>query len=166
MSALTYKRCWWRPPKPPGGATLADLDLDLDLDLELFRGEAAVVDLRGSREIGPADLGELRPGVVLVVCTGWSARFGTPEYLEPPWLTDDAARAVVDAGIRALAVDTLSPDPRGSLAVHEIVLGAGGVIVENLRGVERLLGHRATLAFHPLALAGDGSPVRAVAEIA
>jgi len=143
----------------PGAAGLADLDLDL------FRGEALVADVRGVREIGPADLGELRPGVVLVVCTGWSRHFGTPAYLDHPWLTADAARAVVAAGIRALAVDTLSPDPRDSLAVHEVVLGAGGVILENLRGVERLLGRPATLTFLPLALNGDGSPVRAVAEL-
>lgn len=100
-----------------------------------------------------------------MVCTGWSERFGTPAYLDHPWLTPDAARAIVDSGVRAVGVDTLSPDPRGSLAFHEIVLGAGVVIVENLRGVDRLRGRPATLSFYPLSLTGDGSPVRAVAEI-
>ncbi|WP_181780980.1 cyclase family protein, partial [Pseudonocardia pini] len=110
-------------------------------------------------------LPRLGPGAVLVVCTGWSAHFGTAAYLDHPWLTADAARAVVAAGVRAVAVDTLSPDPTGTLSVHETVLGAGGVIVENLRGVERLLGQEPSLTFYPLALSGDGSPVRAVAEL-
>lgn len=136
----------------PGGAGVADLDL------ELFRGRAVVMD-------GP-EPPALRPGDVLVVHTGWSRYFGTPRYLDHPVVDPAAARAMLAAGVRALAVDTLSPDPRDSLAVHEIVLGAGGVIVENLRGVDRLRGRDAILTFHPLALQGDGSPVRAVAELA
>jgi kynurenine formamidase len=145
----------------PGGAGVGELDL------ELFRGPAVTADVRGLREIGPADLplSALGPGVVLVVCTGWSARFGTPGYLDHPWLTADAARAVVDLGVRAVGVDTLSPDRPDSLAVHQVVLGAGGVLVENLRGVERLLGRSARVSFPPLALTGDGSPVRALAEV-
>lgn len=136
----------------PGGAGLADLDL------ELFRGRAVVMD--------GDELPDLRPGDVLVVCTGWSRYFGTARYLDHPVVDPAVARAMLAAGVRSLAVDTLSPDPLDSLAVHEIVLGAGGVIVENLRGAERLIGRQAELTFYPLALTGDGSPVRAVADLA
>jgi kynurenine formamidase len=125
--------------------------------------------------LGWADLepvaDRLRPGVVLVLHTGWSVHFGTPAYLEHPWLTPDAAERVVATGVRALAVDTLNPDPTpppgtgtGDLPVHHAVLGAGGVIVENLTNVAQLTTlSDPLLSFFPIHLArADGAPVRAV----
>ncbi|WP_104432064.1 cyclase family protein [Kineococcus xinjiangensis] len=144
-----------------------------ELPLELLTGPAVVVDVQGcapGSAIGWEHLaphaGRLRPGVVVLLHTGWSARWGEPRYFaDHPWLTTDAARRIVAAGVRVLGVDTASPDPAGSLDVHRVVLGAGGVIVENLTGLARL----ATLpdphvGFFPLPLAGaDGAPVRALA---
>jgi kynurenine formamidase len=46
--------------------------------------------------------------------------------------------------------------------VHEIVLGADGLIVENVTNLEGLP-ERVRVGFFPLRLAGDGAPVRAVA---
>jgi kynurenine formamidase len=150
-----------------------------ELDLTLFQGPAVTADLRDRSPraaIGWSDLepvaGRLRPGVVLVLHTGWSCHFGTPEYLRHPWLTREAAERVVAAGVRSLATDTLSPDPTpgpgaapGDLPVHRAVLGAGGVIVENLTNVAALAGlAEPLLSFFPLSLAhADGAPVRAVA---
>jgi kynurenine formamidase len=149
-----------------------------ELDLALFHGPAVTADLLGRAPraaLGWADLepvaDRLRPGVVLVLHTGWSVHFGTPAYLEHPWLTPDAAERVVNAGVRALAVDTLNPDPTpppgtgtGDLPVHHAVLGAGGVIVENLTNVAQLTTlSDPLLSFFPIHLArADGAPVRAV----
>ena len=70
--------------------------------------------------------------------------------------------------MRAIGSDAPSPDPAGStdLPVHRAVLGAGGVLVENLTRLDALLGREAVVGFPPLRLTGaDGSPVRAVAQL-
>jgi arylformamidase len=150
-----------------------------ELELTLFHGPAVVADVRGLPARAPIDWAQLepcaaalRPGAVLVVHTGWSEHFGTSRYLEHPWLTEDAARRVLASGVRSVAVDALSPDPTpadgaetGPLPAHRVLLGAGGVIVENLTNVAALARLAdPVLSFFPLALAGaDGAPVRAVA---
>lgn len=149
-----------------------------ELPLELFLGPASVIDVRGKAAREPiswADLApreaELAPGRIVVLHTGWDDQWGTDAYVDHPFLTGDAARRLVAAGVRTLAVDTLSPDetvPGGSgaggFAVHEVVLGAGGVIVENLRGLAEVTWPDPVLSVLPLRLAGgDGAPVRAVA---
>lgn len=152
----------------PGGP-----DLDA-LDFGLFTGPAVVVDVRGA---GPGErlgwqrfsgaAGSVGPGVVVLVRTGWDARWGAASYAEHPWLDVEVAERLVDAGVRTLGIDALSPDATGStdLAVHHAVLGAGGVLAENLRGlgaVQAMVEPRVALL--PLRLAGgDGAPVRAVA---
>ncbi|HEX4355912.1 MAG TPA: cyclase family protein [Pseudonocardia sp.] len=150
-----------------------------ELDLGLFHGPAVVADVRGlppRAAIGWAALEpyapRLGPGVVLVLHTGWSAHFGTQEYLAHPWLTADAARRIVATGVRTVALDALSPDPTesasegdGPFPAHRVLLGAGGVIVENLTNVAAMAElPDPVLSCFPLALAGaDGAPVRAVA---
>jgi len=150
-----------------------------ELDLGLFHGPAVVADVRGlppRAAIDWAALGpyapRLGPGVVLVLHTGWSAHFGTQEYLAHPWLTADAARRIVATGVRTVALDALSPDPTegaeegdGPFPAHRILLGAGGVIVENLTNVAAVAElPDPVLSCFPLALAGaDGAPVRAIA---
>lgn len=69
---------------------------------------------------------------------------------------DPAAGPPPATADRPLAV----PDP---LPVHTVVLGGGGAIVENVRGLDAL-GERARLGIFPLPLAGaDGAPARVVA---
>jgi kynurenine formamidase len=152
----------------PGGA-----DLDA-LDLGLFTGPAVVVDVSGAgpgERIGWGAFAEREPafgpGVVVLVRTGWDARWGGPSYADHPWLDAEVAERLVAAGVRTLGVDALSPDATGStdLAVHHAVLGAGGVLAENLRDLGAVQAMaRPRVALLPLRLAGgDGAPVRAVA---
>lgn len=106
---------------------------------------------------------------IVVIATGWDGRFGQHEYLRHPYLDVDAAAQLLTRGMRILGVDTLNPDPtlqEGTfeLPVHAAVLGADGLIIENLTGVSALPA-RANLGFFPLKLGAgaDGAPVRAVA---
>ncbi|MET7289515.1 cyclase family protein [Streptomyces sp. NPDC005573] len=157
-----------------------------ELPLELFAGPAVVADVRGLAPRAPVTPGLLAPaldalaaapGSMLLLVTGWSRHWGTPEYLAHPWLTPEAARAVADAGVRTVAVDALSVDPTpepgdtgadSGLPAHRVLCGAGGVIAENLTGLDRLVGAREVEVFlFPLRLPGaDGAPVRAVARTA
>ena len=149
-----------------------------ELPLELFLAPAVVADVRGRRPREPitwADLApvadRLAPGRMLLLHTGWDAHWGSDEYHGHPFLDGEAAERVVAAGVRTVGLDALSLDetvldgePAGGFAAHLAVLGAGGVIVENLRGLEHVRSAEPLVSVLPLRLAGaDGAPVRAVA---
>lgn len=149
-----------------------------DLPLDLFAGPAVVIDATGRADREPIDwtalrpyAGRLAPGTIALVRTDWSRHYGTARYLDHPYLTADAARGLVDLGVRTLGVDTLNPDETpdgthsgGGWPAHRTVLGAGGVIIENLCHLDLVDTSRAWFGAFPLPLHGaDGAPVRAVA---
>ncbi|MFE5672171.1 cyclase family protein [Agromyces sp. NPDC056523] len=149
-----------------GGRTMDAVGLD-----ELV-GDALVIRVDGLGDramIGVAELGDLPERVppIVVVDTGWAAHFGTDRALRHPALSAEAARELVGRGMHVLAVDTLSPDPTDAAGttefpVHEIVLGADRLIVENVANLDGLP-ERVRIGFFPLRLGTDGAPVRAVA---
>jgi len=153
-----------------------------ELDLRMLMGPAAVADMprKGAKETFTWDdlisdhefLRLIRGGKcrIVVIHTGWSRHWKTPTYLDHPFLDKDVARKLIEHGVQVLAVDTLSPDrtvtdgPGADFGVHETILGAGCVIVENLTGLENLPSGKVDVSFLPLKLSGcDGSPIRAVA---
>lgn len=151
----------------PGGRTMKDVALD-----ELV-GEALVLHVPGLADGEVYDWARLERAAeslpsslppIVIIDTGWARWFGEERRLRHPALDPGAARELVSRGMRVLAVDTLSPDPTGGDAfpVHDAVLGADRLIVENLRGLEGLPA-RVSVGFFPLRLGGDGAPVRAVA---
>ncbi|MEZ3145707.1 cyclase family protein [Halobaculum sp. MBLA0143] len=170
---------------------LADGRTLASFDPETFVFDAVRVDCRdlGAREAVPADRVPTDTDADCVVFdTGWADHWGAARYRDHPYLAPAAGRACAEAGL-AVATDTLSPDPtppadHGSgggseggshhangdenradepdgVPVHEAVLGAERPIVENLTGLAGL--DRFELRALPLALDGDGAPVRAVA---
>lgn len=146
-----------------GGRTMAEVSLD-----ELV-GEALVIrvpDLQPQEVYGLDRLGplpdELPP--IVIIDTGWAQWFRDDDRREQhPALHADAATELVRRGMHVLAVDTLSPDLTAGEAfpVHEVVLSADGLIVENLYGPAGLPAS-VRVGFFPLRLGGDGAPVRAV----
>ncbi|RPD57357.1 putative cyclase [Lentinus tigrinus ALCF2SS1-7] len=157
------------------GVTVDRLDLTL-----LTAAPAVVADVRhrGAHErITWEDLSAAamevrrREARVLLLCTGWSRHWGQPNYSDHPWLDAEAAHRVLDLGVRVIGLDTLSPDEltpeKEGADVHRIVLGSGGVIVENLARLDTLVDSgwkSVVVSLLPLALEGcDGSPLRAVA---
>ncbi|GGV03075.1 cyclase [Actinomadura cremea] len=152
-----------------------------ELPLTRFTGPAAPMDVRGlppRTPITPDALPSgLRPGVVLLVATGWSRHWGTDRYLDHPYLAPETAEAIVAAGVRTVGIDALSVDPTPALgsddftlAAHRVLCGAGAVIAENLTNLDVLLaarGRTIEASLFPIRLAGaDGAPVRAVARVA
>jgi kynurenine formamidase len=149
-----------------------------ELDPSLFVGPAAVLDVRGKGPRERVTAEDLRPyenrlsgGVIAVVRTGWEEHYGTPLYYDHPFLDLGAAQLLLDAGVRTVAVDALNVDatvlegeqPDGYPA-HHLILGAGGVIAENLANLGAIDFPEPLISLLPIKLGGsDGAPVRAVA---
>lgn len=106
-------------------------------------------------------------GMAVLFHTGWSRHFGTPAYMsEHPFLTEEAANILADAGVALVGIDSHNIDDiRGDARpVHSRLLGDGIPIVEHLTGLDRL--PDAGFSFHaaPIKLEGVGTfPVRAYA---
>ncbi|KAJ7179544.1 putative cyclase [Mycena filopes] len=151
------------------------------IPLDTFIGPLLLVDLTTKSPREPITWqGDLAPyasrmaaGVILVLQTGWSQYWCQNTYLDHPFLERTAAEQIIATGIRVVGVDTLSPDEthvddsgsEGSFGAHEVILGAGGVIAENLTNLDALHGS-VDYVVHliPLKIDGsDGSPVRAFA---
>jgi kynurenine formamidase len=111
----------------------------------------------------PADLN----GAGVLLHTGWDEYWGGEGMGRHPYLTADAARRLVAAGVTLVGTDALNVDgtDEPGTAAHETLLGADVLIVENLTNLGALAAGRAhRCAFVPLRLLGaDGSPVRAFA---
>lgn len=90
-------------------------------------------------------------------------------WTEGAFLTEDAARLLLAAGVSLVATDGDSLDPRDDpdskgYPVHNLLLGHDVLLVEGLCNLEQLGPGPVTCAFLPLAIAGaDGAPIRAVA---
>lgn len=168
------------------GATLEDYPVSA------FVRDAVVVDCSdiGAREPIPAervpavhadatDSGDALPASdvgpdtdCVVFRTDWDQHWGTDRYRDHPYLSVAAAERCVEQSL-AVAVDGFSPDPtppaEGDLAIgdrdpfgaHHALLGEGVLVFENLANLDSVP-ERFELRALPIALDGDGAPVRAV----
>ncbi len=115
----------------------------------------------------------LSPGDALLIRTGWDERYDSAEYVdEHAWLTPDAARWCAGQQLRLIGVDTITPEyPMGLRGpdyhhdVHEDLLSAGTLIIENL--VLREIPNRWVTLFVGALLVrgGDGAPARVLAVL-
>jgi kynurenine formamidase len=156
-----------------------------ELPLERFVGRPVIVDVRGHGPRQPVTWRDLEPYAselernrMLLISTGWTSKREEPGWLddglwmEHPYLQADACARAVDLGIRTIGIDAMNPDEtrlyekagREGFPVHDIVLGANGVIVENLVDLDRIDFADPLVCLFPLRVAdGDGAPTRAVA---
>jgi len=178
-------RCGWSARLPEDGVNVAELSFGVhtgthvdgplhvledgapigDLPLGAFIGPAHVLDVGASIEIGAEWLASNLPAgcerLLLRTCV-WT----DPGVFPTSWpvLTPDAARLLVERGVRLVGTDAPSPDSPDSvdLPVHRILLDAGVPIIENLL-LDDVRGGAYELVALPLRLAeADASPVRAV----
>jgi len=115
--------------------------------------------------------GDVLADADMVVCwTGWDDHWNTDRYLDHPYVDPETAARCADHDL-AVGIDALSPDPTPSeragddeptdFEAHHTLLGGDCLIVENLTNLDAV-GQRFELRAYPLALGGDGAPVRAV----
>ncbi len=152
-----------------GGKTLDEYPVDA------FVGPACVVDARGvdGGTIGVEALGPYRARIeaadFVLFDTGWHSLWDSPGYFDGfPTLTPEAAQWLVDLGIKGVGVDAISVDPVGvsEMRVHNVLLGAEVLIIENLGSLDALIGEDFAFSCYPLRFRhADGSPVRAVAAV-
>ena len=158
-----------------GGPTLEQVPL------ERFVGAGVLVDAADLAPRAPItwdrlaplhDAGALRLGVILLLRTGWDAHRADDLVFDHPHLAGECAERLVGLGVLTVGIDALNLDPtptgeadRAAFPCHAAILGAGGVIVENLAGLAALRGVADPLvSVLPLSVPGsDGAPARAVA---
>jgi len=147
------------------------------MPLDWFFGPAVLVDLAPGSvlpaktpitvEMLEPHADKFVPGARVLYRTGWDKAFGSAEFFsEFPSLELEAAQWIATRKIRLLGMDTPTPGEQW-LEIHHALLAkeVEVVIVEGLRGLERLP-ERFSLSAFPLNIEGrDGSPIRAVAIV-
>ena len=149
-----------------------------EIPLERMTGQGVVIRLEKAinEEIGVDDLAAARPriepGDIVAIDTGWSGRWGTPEWNRHPYLSLEAAQWLVDQKIKLVAVDTATPDlpydlrPKDfQFPVHCLLLKDGVLISEQIANLHKLEGRQVEFLFCPLSIEGcDGAPARVLAR--
>ena len=136
-----------------------------DVPLNRFLLDAHVVDLTGKMVGGTIDADDLADleflsGNALILKIGWDAHWGTDRFYKNfPVLDPDTGKALVEMGVSALAVDIpLMPE------IHEIFLGSGALLIENLCNLTVIKEPQVGMIAMPLKVQdGDGAPARVFA---
>lgn len=153
----------------PGGVDLADQEL-----WPLAGRPIAVVDARPKHARG-LDAGVFEgldlAGRAVLIRTGEDRHFGTERYgsNEHPFLTEDGAAFVRDAGAALVGIDAVNIDDLADTArpAHTVLLDAGIPVCEHLTQLDAIPGRGARFFAVPPRFRGVGTfPVRAYAELA
>jgi len=139
--------------------------------LERLVGPAVLADLRRDAKGGVIEKNHLKRYYAkikrarkIVMNTGWSRTWGTPEYFTShPVMTAEAAEFLVDSGVQLVGVDTPSVD-QPPFPAHLPLLTHDVIIVENLTKLNAIRSQIFELIVLPLKVtAREASPVRAIA---
>ncbi len=148
------------------GRDLSQLALEqlADLDAVVVRAGG------GGRAIGREAFDEVEvKGRAVLVHTGWDRHWTTEAYFEGhPYLTEDAAVALVDRGAVFVGIDSLNIDDTADLhrPVHTTLLGNDIPIGEHLCGLAALPTSGARFFAVPVKVKAFGTfPVRAFAKV-
>lgn len=144
------------------------------MSVEHFFGPGWVYDCRKSLEsrfITPdmIELDKLKKTDFALFYTGWNELWGDERYFKGfPTFSQDTITLLINHKIKAVGLDFISADSAESTDFenHKRLLSNDCLIVENLRGLERLFNKSFLFSCFPLKIKdGDGSPVRAVGII-
>jgi len=116
--------------------------------------------------IGVSPDEELKERVVVCFC-GWAARmWNSPDfYSGNPFLDQAAVRWLADREIAALGLD-FSVDQGYPYPNHQLLLGRGILLIENLTNLDQIGQREFVIAALPLPVeAGNGGPARVVAFV-
>lgn len=115
--------------------------------------------------------GKITQGSCVMVKTGWGQFWNNPttyhnNYVFPS-VSSEAAQFLLNRGVAAIGIDTLSPDrPEDGFKVHQLFLGAGKIIIENVANLDHLPKVGAFAMVLPINIKdGTEAPVRLVGLI-
>jgi kynurenine formamidase len=161
-----------------GGTDLAGLDLAtlVDLPAEVFHLRDVAPGGTGPREIpaaafqGALNDGRDLAGAAVLLDTGWSNLFGTPEYAKgAPFLGAAGVAELIRQGVTLVGIDSLNIDDTesgGERPAHSGLLAAGIHVVEHLTNLDALPARGARFTAAPPAVERFGTfPVRAFAIV-
>lgn len=145
-----------------------------NLDVRKGFGLAHVLDFTHKKARQPIDVEDFKPyhhlatsGSRLIFNTGWDKVLPDPDYFGgQPYLTVELTTWLAEQDVACVALDTPTTYPAEYTASHHSLLNAAAevLIIEGLRGLDRLTGSQVILIALPLRIRGrDGSPCRAMA---
>lgn len=144
------------------------------MELGSFFGRAIKIDCSGIKDYITESILEkqkssLSDADFVLFYTGYDKWWGKPQYFSGfPVLSKAAVEYLMSYSIKGIGFDTISADRIESedFPVHKRALKNNVIIIENLKGLEKLPGKDFFISCFPLKIKnGDGSPVRAVAYI-
>jgi kynurenine formamidase len=144
-----------------------------DLDLSELIVDGVVVDVRGREPyeaVGPSVLPDDidLAGKAVLFAFGWDQYWGTERYREYPYVSESLLEELIAADVAVVGVDTINVDDDRDRdrPAHTKLLGEEILIVENLCGLDALVGER--FRFHAIpipAVDAAAMPIRAYAEL-
>lgn len=115
--------------------------------------------------------GEIQPNTFVIFYTGWDTYWNTPKKyrndLQFPSVHEDTAKFLLERDVAGIGIDTLSPDAGGKdYPVHQMILGAGKYLVENVANAKNVPPTGAKIMIMPMKIKdGTEAPIRLVAVI-
>jgi kynurenine formamidase len=103
---------------------------------------------------------------IVLVYTGYSKNFGTPQYYSQyPSLDSAIAELLVEKEVKMVGLDTPSPD-YAPFSIHQLLLSHNILIAENVANLQQLIQYPFfTIVALPLKIAADSSPARIIAIV-
>lgn len=132
----------------PGGKCIADLSLNdlvtacVVIDISHLAHERYSLSQEDIKTF-EAQYGNIPQNSFVIVHTGWERFWDKPtkyrnEHVFPS-VSKNAAELLLERNIAGLGIDTMSPDrPEEEFIVHQILLGSGKYIVENIANAKHL----------------------------
>jgi len=139
--------------------------------LDCFVGRGVLVDARSGDIDNSLSCIKFSENDIAVIFTAWDRLWGTEAYFKHPEMSVMSAELLINAGVKAVALDTPSPDLPPFYA-HKLLSDNGIFIIENLTNLNELYSvtENGVKSFRffavPLKIRAEASLVRAFAEIA
>ena len=161
----------------PGGIDIASISIQQLITPCVVIDVSSRADETYSVSVEDVQLFETNYGVInqnslVIVRTGWDEFWQQPERYRNnlifPTISIQAGELLLARNIAGLGIDTLSPDnPTSGFPVHQLILGAGKYIVENVANSALLPPRGAYTIALPLKIqGGTESPIRLIGVIA
>ncbi|MGN0907599.1 MAG: cyclase family protein [Bullifex sp.] len=148
------------------------------MPVESFEGDAVLLDfthIKGRIPITAEDVckamekaGGINPGDIVICNLGYSSKYGTPEYQESPYFSEEAMEKLVSSGMKMMGVDAGGVEiPKSEEHVNHAKLFSNNIpLIENVANLDSIDRPRFRLCAFPVSIVGvEAFPVRVVAFV-